>query len=67
MVKAKVNSFLSIPVYSLISPSNIKCENKINRLLPRAIEKDDNNISTSCTLAQMVSHRECSSCQGDSK
>ena len=30
MVQAKMNSYLNIPVYSLISPSNIKYENKIN-------------------------------------
>ena len=70
MVKTKMNSFLNIPVYSLISPSNIKYDNKINdhyRHIPTsAIEKDDNNISTSDALAQMVWHRECLSCQGDS-
>ena len=27
---AKMNSYLNIPVYSLISPSNIKYENKID-------------------------------------
>ena len=37
MVKANMNSFLNIPVYSLISPLNIKYENKINdQLLPHA-------------------------------
>ena len=30
MVQAKMNSYLKIPVYSLISPSNIKYENEIN-------------------------------------
>ena len=30
MVKAKMNSYFNIPVYSFISPSNIKYENKIN-------------------------------------
>ena len=30
MVQAKMNSDLNIPVYSFISPSNIKVENKIN-------------------------------------
>ena len=30
MVQAKMNWYLKIPVYSLISPSNIKGENKIN-------------------------------------
>ena len=30
MVQAKMNSNLNIPVYSFISPSNIKDENKIN-------------------------------------
>ena len=30
MVQAKVNSYLDIPVHSLISLSNIKYENKIN-------------------------------------
>ena len=29
MVQAKMNSYLKIPVYSLISPSNIKYENEI--------------------------------------
>ena len=28
-----MNSFLSIPVYSLINPSNMKYENKINNRL----------------------------------
>ena len=28
--KKKMNSYLNIPVYSLISPSNIRDENKIN-------------------------------------
>ena len=28
MVQPKINSYLNIPVYSLISPSNIKDENK---------------------------------------
>ena len=30
MVQAKMNSYLNIPVYSLIYPSNIKDENKLN-------------------------------------
>ena len=30
MVQAKMNLYLNIPVYRLISPSNIKDENKIN-------------------------------------
>ena len=30
MLKARMNLFLNIPVYSLISPSVIKYENKIN-------------------------------------
>ena len=30
MVRAKMNSYLNIPVYSLIYPSNIKDENKLN-------------------------------------
>ena len=30
MVRAKMNLYLNIPVYSLISLSNIKDENKIN-------------------------------------
>ena len=30
MVQAKMNLYLNIPVYSLISPSNIKYENKMN-------------------------------------
>ena len=30
MVQVKMNLHLNIPVYSLISPSNIKYENKIN-------------------------------------
>ena len=29
MLQAKMNSYLNIPVYSLISPSNIKYENKM--------------------------------------
>ena len=30
MVQAKMNRYLNIPVYSLISLSNIKDENKVN-------------------------------------
>ena len=30
MVQSNMNSYLNIPVYSLISPSNIKYENKTN-------------------------------------
>ena len=30
MVLTKMNAYLNIPAYSLISPSNIKSENKIN-------------------------------------
>ena len=30
MIKGKMNLYLNIPVYSLLSLSNIKCENKIN-------------------------------------
>ena len=30
MVQAKMNSYLNMPVYSLISSSNLKNENKIN-------------------------------------
>ena len=30
MVQAKMNSYVNIPVYSLIPPSNVKDENKIN-------------------------------------
>ena len=30
MVQAKMNSYANIPVYSLIPPSNVKDENKIN-------------------------------------
>ena len=30
MVEAKMNLYLNIPVYSLIYPSNIKYENKLN-------------------------------------
>ena len=44
MVKAKMNSYLNIPVYSLISPSNIKYESKIiiaGHILTSAIEKDN--------------------------
>ena len=33
MVRAKMNSYLNIPVYSLIYPSNIKYENKLNNQL----------------------------------
>ena len=61
MVKAKMNSFLNIPVYSLISPSNMKYQSKINnqlfavrRIPTYATESDDNNISTSGAAAQMV-------------
>ena len=44
MVKTKMNSYLNIPVYSLISPSNIKYESKIiiaGHILTSAIEKDN--------------------------
>ena len=30
MVQSKMNSYLNVPVYSLIYPSNIKYKNKIN-------------------------------------
>ena len=30
IVQAKINSYLNIPVYSLISPSDMKYENEIN-------------------------------------
>ena len=58
MVKAEMNLFLNIPVYSLISLPNIKYENEINNnycMLHTdiTIEKDDNNISTSGALPQM--------------
>ena len=33
MLKARMNLFLNIPVYSLISLSNIKYENKVNNQL----------------------------------
>ena len=38
MVHAKINLYLNIPVYSLISPSNIKDKNKIknNYSMPHA-------------------------------
>ena len=47
MVKAKMNSYLNIPVYSLICPSNIKYENKIiiaGHILTSAIEKDNKSF-----------------------
>ena len=34
MVQAKMNSYLNMPVYSLISLPNIKYENKINNDYP---------------------------------
>ena len=36
IVNAKMNLYLSIPVYSHISPSNVKYENKTNQYLLRA-------------------------------
>ena len=57
MLQAKMNAYLNIPVYSLISPSNIRDENKINnQQLPHAAysykqqKKTMNNISTSGDL-----------------
>ena len=45
MVQAKTNSYLNIPVYRLISWSNIKYEKKIiitaRCILTQAVEKDD--------------------------
>ena len=35
MVQAKMNLYLSLPVYSLISAQNIKDKNIINNQLPR--------------------------------
>ena len=54
----KMNSYLNTPVYSLISPSNIKYENRINQQLSLAAfshkqkKKTMNSISTSGFLKE---------------
>ena len=58
IVLAKMNSYLNTPVYSLISPSNIKYENRINQQLSLAAfshkqkKKTMNSISTSRFLKE---------------